>query len=208
MSPGPASGPRYERRPSSSGVSLRGMRERSGATSAVAGWLMKSIASGVIGGVGSHETSVGAKLDERRWPGHDRPVQARDAKSAGNDFAQPQWVRPTDLEGLVGRLIGHERIRYQARDVVDEHRSQQLPTRVGQRHGLQLSSKAQEAVERHVARPINPCWSHDGVRDVARSDGGFGAPLGTKPVPLRVRGRTCARDVHEIADISRHGGVD
>ena len=88
-----------------------------------------------------------------------------------------------DLGGCrIGEAVGR-----QARDVVDEHRRHLLPAEVGHRYRLELTREADEAVERHVTRPVDPGRADDGPAHAAAAHRLLGQPLGAEPVTLGVR---------------------
>jgi hypothetical protein len=147
---------------------------------------------------------LGAELDERRWTRDDRPPDPGCAKRLGDDLAHRQRLGTAELERLGGRRGIGQAVGGETRDVVDEHRRQELPAEVGHGNRLEQAGEPDEPIEGDVPRSVDPGRADDRVLDRAGANRRLGPPLRPEPVARVGRGAR-AGQVDQPADTGTHG---
>ena len=190
-------GPRYVARPSSRRVSVRGMARSSGPTSTVAGWLMKSTASGLRGGSGRKRIGQAASLMSGAGPGRSGRVRCRPRRGPGagrpasTSSSGPPTSKICSTAASCSRRVGGERATSPTKTGASCWRP-----RLVSGHEGQGPREGQETVQRDVARAVDPGRPDDGPGHARAAHGVLGDGLGAEPVPSaswRRRRRRCRR---------------
>ena len=130
--------------------------------STVAGWLMKSIASGVNSGSGNRAKGAAAIFRRTAGPGRIGRRRAATRRAVATICAHRGCLGTAELEHLVRGRLGIEGIGGEQRRVIDEHWRQPLTAAVRQGNDAKSPGESDEAVQGDVAGSEDPGGPDDG----------------------------------------------